>query len=350
MAEQITIAIDAMGGDNAPASMVEGAAIARAKCPHLHFHFFGPEETLSALLKAQPNLKDHYTITHTDDVVADDVKPSVALRQGKKSSLQLAILAVKNGDAQAVVSGGNTGAFMAMAKLSLRMLKGIKRPAAASLFPTETGQVVMLDLGANLDCSAEELFQFSIMGDAYARTVLGIKNPTIGLLNVGEESHKGHPELQEAATMLRNVEMPLNFIGFVEGNDIPMGKVDVVVTDGFSGNIMLKTAEGTAKLIRKHIKEAFQQNWATKLSYLLASKTMGRLRKRLDPRRYNGAMFLGLNGVAVKSHGGSDAYAVSHAIRTASSLLEHKANQHISREIAAGNLSSPSEPTEAASA
>ena len=323
-----------MGGDHAPACVIEGAEIALRKYPNLRFIFVGDEERIRPLLEEHQSLASVSSITHTNDTVSDEVKPSIALRQGRKSSMQLAINAVKKGEAHAVVSGGNTGALMAMSKLALRMLEGIKRPAAAGLFPTATGEVVMLDLGANLEADATELFQFSIMGDAYARALLGKVTPTIGLLNVGEEDNKGHPEIREAAELIRHSPLDLNFIGFVEGNDVPMGKVDVVVTDGFSGNVMLKTAEGTSKLIGQHVKDAFNNNWVTKLSYLLASKTMGNLKKLLDPRRYNGAMFLGLNGVAVKSHGGSDGYGFSHAIRTAVALLDNNANQRIIDEMA----------------
>lgn len=338
MSGSFTIALDAMGGDHAPSCIVDAAAITEQKHSGLHFVFVGDEELISPLLARHPLLANKSEILHTPDKVADDVKPSAALRQGRKSSMQLAINLVKDGKADAIVSGGNTGALMAMSKLALRMLPGINRPAAASLFPTETGEVVMLDLGANLEASALELCQFAIMGDAYARAVLGLENPTVGLLNVGEEDNKGHPEIREAAQMLREGEAPINFIGFVEGNDVPLGKVDVVVTDGFSGNVMLKTAEGTAKLIRQHIKAAFTSNWVTKLSYLLASKTMADLRKRLDPRRYNGAMFLGLNGVAVKSHGGSDAFAFSQAMQMAVMLLENDANQRITEELASSGM------------
>ncbi len=333
MAEHFTIALDAMGGADAPACVIEGAEIALRKTPDLRFTLVGDEAQIRPLLEQHADLAAASKIIHTDDVVDDDIKPSMALRQGRQSSMQLAINEVKEGRAHAIVSGGSTGTLMAMSKLALRMLPGIKRPAAAGLFPTETGEVVMLDLGANLEADATELFQFSIMGNAYARAVLGMENPSLGLLNVGEEDTKGHPEIREAAELIRQSPLDLNFQGFVEGNHVPMGKVDVVVTDGFSGNVMLKTAEGTAKLITKNLKEAFKSNWATKLSYLLASKTMGNLKKRLDPRRYNGAMFLGLNGVAIKSHGGSDGYGFSHAIRTAAALLENNANQLIVDEM-----------------
>lgn len=339
MTERLSIALDAMGGDNAPACVIEGASIAHVKIPELSFQFFGQESEIRPLLANYPSLEAVSEVIHADDVVSNDAKPSVALRKGKNTSMRMAIDAVKDGKAHAVISGGNTGALMAIAKLVLRMLPGINRPAAASTFPTADGKVVMLDLGANLECSAEELFQFAIMGDAYARAVLGMEYPKVGLLNVGEEEIKGHPEIREAARLIRESELDLNFYGFVEGNHVPAGVVDVVVSDGFAGNIMLKTAEGTAKLMGQHLKDAFNNNWVTKLSYILASQTMKLLRKRLDPRRYNGAMFLGLNGVAVKSHGGADAYAFYHAIRTATEMVKHRANQRIIDELKLSTVS-----------
>ncbi len=333
MTDRLPIALDAMGGEHAPRSVVEGAALALTKLPHLQFLFFGNEAEITPLLQKQPELQKISEIVHCEDKIADDAKPSIALRQGKNSSMRKAIEAVHEGRSVAAVSGGNTGAMMAIAKMVLRTLPGINRPAAASLFPSKTGSVVMLDLGANLEASAEELFQFSIMGDAYARAVLGIDYPKIGLLNVGEEQNKGHPEIREAAQMLRESDFDINFCGFVEGNQIPQGVVDVVVCDGFSGNVVLKTAEGTARLMGDFIKEAFNANWMTKLSYLLARSSLKAMRKKLDPRRYNGAMFLGLNGVVVKSHGGSDEYAFSFAIRSAAELVKHRTNQRIIDEL-----------------
>ncbi len=341
MSEQLPIALDAMGGDHAPLSVVEGAAIALRKVPNLRFLFFGQENEIAPLLKRFPAVEAVSDIVHCDHKIADDAKPSTAMRQSKGSSMRAAIEAVEAGHAQAVVSAGNTGALMAIAKLVLKTLPGVSRPAAASLFPTRNAQVVMLDLGANLECSAEELFQFAIMGDAFARAVLGIEYPRVGLLNVGEEQNKGHPEIREAARMLRESDFDINFYGFVEGNHVPQGVVDVVVSDGFSGNIMLKTAEGTAKLVRDFLKDAFNSNLLTKLSYLLAYQTMKILRKRLDPRRYNGAMFLGLNGVVVKSHGGADEYAFSFAIRNAAELVKHRTGHRITEEL---KLSGPVKP------
>jgi glycerol-3-phosphate acyltransferase PlsX len=322
-----------MGGDWAPKSVVKGAAIALRKKPHLKFIFFGDENEITPLLKKYSTVAEVASIQHTSEKVDDEAKPSMALRQGKNTSMRLAIDALKEGQVSAVVSGGNTGALMAMGKLVLKTLPGVRRPAAASLFPTYSGQVVMLDLGANLDCSAMDLYQFAVMGDAYAKAVLGVKEPRIGLLNVGEEDSKGHPEIREAAQLIKDSPLKLNFHGFVEGNHVPEGIVDVVATDGFSGNVMLKTAEGTARLIRDYMRDAFSRNIFTRLSYLLASQTMKLLKKRLDPRRSNGGMFLGLNGVVVKSHGGSDAYAFSHAIRKAADIAEFKINQRIIDEL-----------------
>lgn len=331
--ETISIALDAMGGDQSPKSVVKGAAIALRKKPQLKFVFFGNEEEIEPLLSKYSHLLPVSEIHHTDKKVADDAKPSVALRQGKETSMRLAIDSLSAGQVKAVVSGGNTGALMAMGKLVLKTLPGVRRPAAASLFPTFTGQVVMLDLGANLECGANDLFQFAIMGDAYAKAVLGIKSPKVGLLNVGEEDNKGHPEIREAAQLIKDADIDINFYGFIEGNHVPEGVVDVVATDGFSGNVMLKTAEGTAKLVKEYLREAFSRNIVTKFSYLLASQTMKLLKKRMDPRRYNGGMFLGLNGVVVKSHGGADAYAFSHAIRKAAEIVEHNMNQRIIEEL-----------------
>lgn len=330
-----------MGGDHAPRSVVEGAALALQKLPDLQFLFFGNRAEIEPLLTKLPQLQKISEIVHCEDKIADDAKPSAALRQGKNSSMRKAIEAVGEGRAVAAVSGGNTGALMAIAKTVLKTLPGIYRPAAASLFPTRTGSVVMLDLGANLEASAEELFQYAIMGDAYARAVLGLEYPKIGLLNVGEEQNKGHPEIREAAQMLRESDFDINFCGFVEGNQIPQGTVDVVVSDGFSGNVVLKTAEGTARLMGDFIKEAFQANWLTKISYLLARQSLKAMRKKLDPRRYNGAMFLGLNGIVVKSHGGSDEYAFSFAIRSAAELVKHRTNQRITDELKLSGHTAP---------
>ena len=237
--------------------------------------------------------------------------------------MRLAIDAVADGQAHAVVSAGNTGALMAMAKLSLRTLPGIDRPAIAAFFPTARGESVMLDLGANVECSAENLLQFAVMGDVFARTVLGVAHPTIGILNIGAEDLKGREELRVAASMIRATHLANCFHGFVEGDDIAAGTVDVIVADGFTGNVALKTAEGTARLLGHYLRESFKHSFWGKLGYLFARPAISRFRGRTDPRRYNGAMFLGLNGIAVKSHGGTDALGFANAIGVAVDMTMH---------------------------
>lgn len=323
MNPRFTIALDAMGGDHAPASVVRGAALARKRHPDLDFLFFGKEEEIRPLLQRLRALRQGVEIIHTDDAVRDDDKPSVVLRSGRNSSMRLAIDAVKNGRAGAVVSSGNTGALMAMSKFVLRTLPGVDRPAIASFFPTQRGESVMLDLGANVSCDARNLVEFTIMGSAFARSVLGVRKPTYGLLNVGSEEMKGHEALQEARERLASLDLPGRFHGFVEGDDIAKGTVDVVVTDGFTGNVALKTAEGTVKLYSEFLRRTFRHSLLASLGYLLARPAMRKLRQRVDPRRYNGAVFLGLAGIAVKSHGGSDALGFAHAIGVAADLAHH---------------------------
>jgi phosphate acyltransferase len=313
----ITIALDAMGGDAAPGIVLKGADIARQRYPSVDYLMFGAEEMVRPLLAKLPALSDRTTLIHTNEVVADDTKPSAALRSGRGSSMRLAIDAVGDGRAAGVVSAGNTGALMAMAKFVLKMLPGIDRPAIASFFPTQRGESVMLDLGANIECDAENLVQFALMGDVFARTVLGLIEPTVGLLNVGEEDLKGNDAVRGASARLRLAVTPIRFYGFVEGDDIAAGTVDVVVTDGFTGNVAVKTAEGTAKLFTEFLEAAFRHSLSARIGYLFARNALRKLRMRCDPRRYNGAMLLGLNGIAVKSHGSTDAFGFANAIGVA---------------------------------
>lgn len=323
MAERLTISLDGMGGDNAPDSVVEGAAIARERNPALHFLLYGDEARLTPLVSAQSHLADCVEIRHTDKVVANTDKPSVALRSGKQTSMRLAIDAVQSGEADSAVSAGNTGALMAMAMFGLRTIAGVERPAICSFFPTERGETCMLDLGANVACDAENLVQFAVMGEAFARTAMGIEKPTVGLLNVGVEDLKGKDEVKLAAAALRESALPIEFKGFVEGDDIARGTVDVVVTDGFTGNIALKTAEGTSRLVSAFLREAFQSSLMAKIGYLFARRAMHKLRLRVDPRRYNGAVLLGLNGIVVKSHGGTDSLGFANAIGVAADMATH---------------------------
>ncbi len=334
MAETLRLALDAMGGDRAPEIVVRGADLALERMPDLRFDLVGDEARIAPLVAKTRRLKTtEPAIIHTTEVVPADEKPSTALRTRKQSSMRLAIDRVASGDANGVVSAGNTGALMAMSKLSLRMCPGIKRPAIASFFPTRRGETCMLDLGANLDCDAETLVQFALMGQVFARIVLGLERPTVGLLNVGSEEQKGHEFIREAATTLRDTDLPFEFVGFVEGDDIAGGTVDVVVCDGFTGNVALKTAEGTSRMIAQFLRESFRTSWLSRLGYLLARSSIDQLRKRLDPRRYNGAMFLGLNGVSVKSHGGTDAIGFANAIGVAADLVRHGFVKEVSAEL-----------------
>lgn len=330
---EMPIALDAMGGDHAPACVLRGAEMALTRHPALTFLLFGNESVLDPLLKGSPALSSRAQIVHTDSQIAPDDKPSVAVRQGRSSSMWLAIESVKEQRASAIVSAGNTGALMAMSKLCLRTLPGISRPAIAALFPTMRGESVMLDLGANVECDARDLFHFAIMGDAFARATLGLSAPKIGLLNVGSEELKGHDEVKAAHQQLKCTSLDLDYHGFIEGDDIAAGTVDVVVTDGFTGNVALKTAEGTARLIRAYMKDALTLTPITKLGAWLASPGLMTLKDKLDERKRNGAMFLGLNGIAVKSHGGADAYSFCNAISVAFELVTHRINDRIIQEI-----------------
>jgi glycerol-3-phosphate acyltransferase PlsX len=334
MTKRTVIALDAMGGDDAPEIVVAGAALARERYPDIFFLFFGDETQVRPLLDAHPALASVSEIRHTTEKVSDETKPSIALRQGRNSSMRLAINAVAKGEASCVVSAGNTGALMAMAKFVLKTMPGIDRPAIATVFPTMAGESVVLDLGANLECDAENLVQFALMGAIFCTAVLGISNPSIGLLNIGVEEMKGHDEVRTAAAILRERPLPGAFQGFVEGTDIMAGKVDVVVTDGFSGNIALKTAEGTAKLIAHFLRESFKASLMAKIGYFFVRDALAKLKMRTDPRRHNGAMFLGLQGICVKSHGGTDGIGFANAIGVAHELSVRGFNERIGFELA----------------
>ncbi len=339
----LTVALDVMGGDHAPDMVIAGADLARRRYPKARFLCFGDEQRIVALLEKRKALRALISIRHTDSVVSGDAKPSVALRAGRNSSMRLAIDAVASGEADCVVSAGNTGALMAMAKVVLKTLPGIHRPAIGSFMPTVRGESVMLDLGANIECDAENLVQFAVMGAIFARTVLGIPEPTIGLLNVGAEELKGHDAVRAAAERLRSTKLPGRFHGFIEGNDIPAGTVDVIVTDGFTGNIALKLAEGMGKLYAGFLQRTFRSSLPARLGYLLARGAFQKLRARVDSRRYNGGMFLGLNGVCVKSHGGIDAFGFANAISVAIDLAAEGFNDRIGQELQ--RLAAPSTPT-----
>jgi glycerol-3-phosphate acyltransferase PlsX len=332
----ITLALDAMGGDRAPAMVLRGADIALERHPEARFLLFGDEARIAPLLAKLPRLAKATTLQHTEDVVLDDAKPSLALRTGRKSSMRLAIDAVADGRADGVVSAGNTGALMAMAKFALKTLPGIDRPAIATLFPTRRGESVVLDLGANIECDAENLVQFAVMGDVFARTVLGLPQPLVGLLNVGSEDLKGNDAVRGAGARLRG-DSPIRFYGFVEGDDIAAGTVDVIVTDGFTGNVTVKAIEGLAKLFGESLRDSFRYSLSARIGYVFARGALKKLAARLDPRRYNGAMFLGLAGIAVKSHGSTDAFGFANAIGVAADVKRYGLLEKIIDEMAGLN-------------
>jgi glycerol-3-phosphate acyltransferase PlsX len=334
LSASLAISLDAMGGDNAPEMVVRGADIARRRFPQSRYLFFGDEAQIRPLLDALPDLKKVSTIRHTVSVVTMEDKPGQALRSGRGSSMRLAIDAVHNGEAEAVVSAGNTGALMAMAKFVLKTMPGIDRPAIASFFPTLRSESVMLDLGANVQCDADNLVQFAVMGNVFARTVLGVREPSMGLLNVGSEELKGHDAVKIASGILRQATLPGKFHGFVEGDDITRGTVDVIVTDGFTGNVALKSIEGAVKLYSHFLRQTFRSSWMAGIGYLLARPAMNALRARVDPRRYNGAIFMGLNGVCVKSHGGTDAFGFANAIGVAVDMVTNGAIEKMRQDFA----------------
>ncbi|MFP6777949.1 MAG: phosphate acyltransferase PlsX [Alphaproteobacteria bacterium] len=348
MGQEIILALDAMGGDEAPDMVLKGANIARLRYPDLRFVLFGNESVIHPVLTRFKKLATVCTIEHTEETIKSDEKLSVVLRKRRKSSMSLAVDAVGRGDAHGVVSAGNTGALMAFAKIILRTLPGIDRPAMGSIFPTQRGESVMLDLGANIDCNSANLVQFAIMGEVFARNVLGVNEPTIGLLNIGSEEGKGNETIRNAAAALRQSGLPIQFDGFVEGDDIAAGTVDVVVTDGFAGNIALKTAEGTARLYGGYIRNAFKRSLMSRAGYLLARPALKMLRERLDPRTYNGAMFLGVNGVAVKSHGGTDHKGFASALSVAADMVSQGINPKIIAELSRIKIVEPLETNRAA--
>lgn len=323
-----------MGGDNAPQAVIDGASIIAKKNPDIHFLLCGDSAKITPLLQHCPDLKSRHELIHTEEFISAHEKPSVALRKGINSSMRLAINAVKNGEADVTVSAGNTGALMAIAKIVLRPLPSIDRPAIVTAIPNQKKTAtVLLDMGANVECGSDVLFQFAVMGHAFARAALKIEQPTIGILNVGSEDLKGSDAVKMASALIKKSDLRDSFYGYVEGDDILKGTVDVVVTDGFSGNITLKAIEGTAKLIASLVKEGFKSSLLSKIGYLFAGPAIKKATKCMDPRLHNGAMLVGLNGVVVKSHGGTDSIGFSNAIKVAISLIENKINEQITEEL-----------------
>lgn len=319
--KNVIIAVDVMGGDNAPDSVLQAIVLCAVRHPHASFMLFGIQDIISPILEKIPELQNRYQIIHCSDAVKMDEKPSIAIRQ-KNTSMSLAIEAVRDGQAHSVISAGNTGALMALSKLRLRMIAGIDRPCIASLWPTLNGECVITDLGANIVASSDELVDFALMACEYARIIFDKKIPTVGLLNVGTEEMKGNDTIKNAASILteKQSEYRFKYYGFVEGNDISKGTVDVVITDGFTGNIALKTAEGVAHLIGHYLKGALTSTITSKIGAFIAKRALMAFKDKIDPRRVNGGVFLGLNGVAVKSHGGADAVAYAAALDLAIDL------------------------------
>jgi len=317
----LTVSVDGMGGDAGPGVVVAALAKSVVRHPTVRFLLHGDEGQLKPLLVRRAKLAAKVEIRHSPDIVRMEDKPSQVLRRGRNTSMWRAIEALQKQEAQVAVSAGNTGALMAMSMFQLRTLDGIDRPAIAALWPTRKGQCVVLDVGANVEADAQQLVDFAIMGEAFARAVLGLERPTVGLLNVGAEDMKGHDSVKGAAQILRNVNLPMEFCGFVEGDDISEGTVDVVVTDGFTGNIALKTAEGTAKLIAGFLRAALRRSLLGRLGAVIASGSLKVLRRKLDPRAANGGIFLGLNGVVVKSHGGADSVGFASALDMAIDMV-----------------------------
>ncbi|MEZ5923396.1 MAG: phosphate acyltransferase PlsX [Hyphomicrobiaceae bacterium] len=315
MASPLVIALDAMGGDHGPDVVVPGAELSLIRHPEISFCFFGDEVRIRPLVEARPALKARAEIVHTDVVVGMDEKPSQALKRGRHgSSMWLAVNAVKSGDATVAVSGGNTGALMAMSKLALKTHPGIERPVISAIWPTVDAECIVLDVGANVGATAEQLVSSALLGAAMARALFDIEKPSVGLLNIGVEEVKGLDEIKRAHAWLRDAAPPFTYKGFVEGDQIGHGIVDVVVTDGFTGNIALKTAEGTAKQIGQYLRQAMTRSLLSKLGAYLAQGAFTVLKRKMDPRRLNGGVFLGLNGLVIKSHGGTDAMGFASAI------------------------------------
>ncbi len=337
-AERIVISVDAMGGDRGPAVVVAGLADSLARLPTMDVILHGDEALLAPLLARQPDFRGRCNLRHAPRIVTMDDKPAQVMRHGEGTSMWSAIDSVRNGEATAAVSCGNTGALMAVSMIRLRKLTGVNRPAIACLWPSRNpgGFNLMLDVGADVKAEADDLLQYATMGASYARNGLNVTRPRIGLLNVGTEEHKGRAELKEAHDRMPATALigDFDYVGFVEGGDLPSDRVDVIVTDGFTGNVALKTGEGTAKLISDFLRDAFGAGLMSKFAALLAMNSLKRLQKRIDPRRVNGGVFLGLNGTVVKSHGSADSTGVAAAIGLAYQLAQSRFTERLAARVA----------------
>ena len=328
---QIILAIDTYGADGGESVVIDGCDYI-ANQLNVFFIFVGNKSLITPLINKSKNLKS-YNIINTLDYIKANAKGSDALRSGKESSMRIAVDLVKDGKADAVISAGNTGALLAISYIVLRTIDGISRPAMTAYFPTMKGQTAMLDLGANIECDPKNLIDFALMGSAFSRIILNSSNPSVGLLNVGEESQKGNSIIQDAAALLNNLENKVNYYGFVEGNDIAEGNVDVIITDGFSGNIALKTAEGTAKLVTFLLERSFKSSIFSKIGYLLSKNGLKKMKDRVDPRKYNGAVLLGLNGIVVKSHGNTDPIGFSNAVKVGYEMVSGNFIEDLKKNI-----------------
>jgi glycerol-3-phosphate acyltransferase PlsX len=340
MPQKVRIALDAMGGDHGPSVVVPGAEISLTRHADIEFQFFGNRALVEPLVERHPGLKAASRLVHSDVAVKMDDKPSQALRNGRwKSSMWLAIDAVKNGEADVAVSAGNTGALMAMAKFHLKTMAQIERPAIAARWPTVKGESIVLDLGASIGADAQHLVNLAAMGSAMARVLFNIERPRVGLLNIGVEEVKGLEEVREAGQLLRAGMLPqIEYSGFVEGDDIGMGTVDVVVTEGFAGNIALKSAEGTARQLSEYLKAAMNRTLMTRLGYVLARQAFRTLKDKMDPRKSNGGVFLGLNGIVIKSHGGTDAEGFAAAVDIGYDMVRHDLLAKIGQALASEQM------------
>ncbi len=341
----IVVSIDAMGGDRGVGDVVAGMAMSLQKNPRLRYIVHGDGDMLGRAIGKDSALAARAEVRHAAGVVAMDDKPSKVLRNAQGTSMWSALEAVRAGESPVVISCGNTGALMALSMLALRKAPGVDRPAIAVLWPSvnPAGYNVLLDGGADIRADAGDLVKYAVMGASYARNALAVKLPRIGLLNVGTEEHKGRAELHEASTRIAEIAASSDFeyIGFVEGSDMPSGRVDVIVTDGFTGNVALKTGEGTARMIRGLLKEAFSYSALSRIGALFALTSLNRLQKRIDPRRANGGVFLGLNGTVIKSHGSADATGISAAIKLAFTLAEHGFTERLAARVAVGSAEHP---------
>ncbi len=340
MADAPRLAVDAMGGDGGPATMLAGAALAIERWPDLTFDLVGQQDAIKTVLDRLPKLRAASEIVHAPDMIEGHERPSQAIRRAKTTSMGIAIDLVKQGRVGGAISGGNTGALMSMAKLSLRTLPGIDRPALAALLPTfGENDVVMLDLGANTECDTRNLVQFAVMGAAYARITMGLARPRTSLLNIGSEDQKGTDEIREAADILRaSAHLPMDFRGFIEGDKLSRGESDVIVCDGFSGNIALKTIEGTARFVTDLLRRAFTSSIRSKFGFLISRPATELIRHHLDPNNHNGGMFLGLNGVVVKSHGSASEKGVANAIGVAMKLVADDITRRITDDLASVSM------------